>query len=77
MVTEGRRLARGSARPRPGGFAQTLTPSLTADCNRGLEKPVRSPGQEPSCTSRHLHREHEVFSKIFKFLFFSDFFSLH
>ena len=60
----------GLAWPRPGGFAQILAPSLTADHNRGMEKPVRSPGQEPSCTSSHLHREHEVFSKIFKFLFF-------
>ena len=77
MVTEGRRLEGGLARLWPGGIARTLTPSLTADSNRGLEKPVRSPGQEPSCTSRHLHREHGVFSKIFKFLFFSDFFSLH
>ena len=50
----------GLARPRPGGFAQTLTPSLTADHDRGLEKPVRGPGQEPSCISRHLHREHGV-----------------
>ena len=77
MVTEGRRLEGGSAWPRPEGFARILTPSLTADHKRGLEKPVRSPGQEPSCTSSHLHREHGVFSKIFKFLFFSDFFSLH
>ena len=77
MVTEGRRLEGGSATPWPGGFARTLTPSLTADRNRGLEKPVRSPGQEPSCTSRHLHHEHGVFAKIFKFLCFSDFFSLH
>ena len=66
----------GLARPRPGGFAQILTPSLTADHNRALEKPVRGPGQEPSCTSCHLHPEHGVFTKIFKFLF-SDFFSLH
>ena len=77
MVTEGRRLEGGSAWPRPEGFARILTPSLTADHKRGLEKPVRSPGQEASCTSRHLHREHEVFSKIFKFLSFSDFFRLH
>lgn len=76
-MTEGRRLVGGSAWPRPEGFAQTLTPSFTADRNRGLEKPVRGPGQEPSCTSRHLHREHGVCAKIFKFLFFSDFFSLH
>ena len=77
MVTEGRRLAGGLVWPRPEGFAWTLAPSLTADHNRGLEKPVRSPDQEPSCTSRHLHREHRVCAKIFKFLFFSDFFSLH
>ena len=77
MVTEGRRLEGGSAWPRPEGFARILTPSLTADHKRGLEKPVRSPGQEPSCMSHHLHREHEVFSKIFKFLSFSDFFRLH
>ena len=76
-VTEGKRLERGSAQPRPGGFAGTLTPSLPADNNRALEKPVRGPGQEPSCTSRHLHPEHGVFAKIFKFLFFPDFFSLH
>ena len=76
-MTEGRRLAGGSARPRPGGFAWTLSPSLAADHNRGLEKPVRGPGQEPSCMSRHLHHEHGVFAKILKFLCFSEFFSLH